>query len=75
MELIDTQKRSATVTALIHTETLELTNMGLFKIFQRDPDAFRMVMMNLARDLSRRLRDADNRLAALAEDGVLPDRE
>ena len=69
MELIDTQKRSATVIALRQTATLELTNMGLFAIFQRDPDAFRMIMMNLARDLSRRLRAADLRLAALAEGG------
>jgi CRP-like cAMP-binding protein len=75
MELIDTQRRSATVIALVQTETLELTNMGLFAVFQRDPDAFRMIMMNLARDLSRRLRAADRRLAALAESGVLPEQE
>ena len=72
MELIDTQQRSATVIALEETETLELTNMGLLKLFKRNPDAFRMVMMNLARDLSRRLRASDRRLAALAESGVLP---
>ncbi len=72
MELIDTQKRSATVIATTETETLELTNMGLLKIFERDPDSFRMLMMNLARDLSRRLRAADRRLAELVKTGVLP---
>lgn len=65
MELIDTQQRSATVTALEPTRTLEITNMGLLAIFERAPDSFRMLMMNLARDLSRRLRAADRRLAEL----------
>ena len=72
MELIDTQMRSATVIAKTGTETLELTNMGLFRIYERDPDSFRMLMMNLARDLSRRLRAADRRLAELVKTGVLP---
>ena len=63
MELLDTQKRSASVTALEPVETLELTNMGLYQIFLRDPDVFRMIVMNLARDLSRRLRLADQQLA------------
>lgn len=69
MELLDTQKRSATVTALEPTETIELTNMGLYKIFLRDPDVFRMMIMNLARDLSRRLRIADQQLASLQDSG------
>ncbi len=72
MELIDTQERSATVIALEPTETLELTNMCLLKMFEREPTAFRMLIMNLARDLSRRLRAADQRLAILASTGVLP---
>ena len=46
MELLDTQVRSATVTAIERTETIELTNMGLLRIFERDPDTFRMLIMN-----------------------------
>jgi CRP-like cAMP-binding protein len=65
MELLDTQKRSATITAIEATDTIELTNMGLYEIFLRDPDVFRMMIMNLARDLSRRLRIADQQLALI----------
>lgn len=70
MEILDTQARSATVIALEPTETIELTNMALLKLFERDPNAFRFLIMNLARDLSRRLRVADQRLAELANSGV-----
>ncbi len=63
MEMLDTQKRSATVTALEPTEAIELTNMGFYNIFLRDAEVFRMMILNLARDLSRRLRIADQQLA------------
>ena len=72
MELIDTQIRSATVAALTPVKTVELTNMGFLEIFNRDPDVFRLMMMNLARDLSRRLRAADRRLATYLKTGKLP---
>lgn len=64
MELLDTQARSATVTAAIDTKTVELTNMAFYQLFLRDPEAFRMIMMNLARDLSRRLREVNRRFVA-----------
>jgi CRP-like cAMP-binding protein len=63
MELLDTQNRSASVTALEPTETVELTSMKLYQVFLQDADVFRMIIMNLARDLSRRLRVADQQLA------------
>ena len=63
MELVDTQRRSATVTAVEDTETIELTNDSFYQIFLADPDIFRMLLMNLARELSRRLRKADRLLA------------
>ena len=72
MELIDTQDRSATVIAVEPTKTLELTNMKFLKLFNRDPEVFRIMMMNLARDLSRRLRAADRRMAEYIETGQLP---
>ena len=65
MEILDTQQRSATVTAREETETIELTNIALLRIFERDPTCFRMLIMNIARDLSRRLRAADDQLATL----------
>ncbi|NNM28955.1 MAG: cyclic nucleotide-binding domain-containing protein [Akkermansiaceae bacterium] len=64
IELLDTQERSASVVAVEAATTLELTNRGLYEIFRRRPDIFRMIMMNLARDLSRRLRHADRQLAS-----------
>lgn len=63
MELLDTQRRSASAVAVQATETLELTNMGLYAVFQRDPDAFRLIVMNIARELSRKLRAANRELS------------
>lgn len=65
MEMLDTQPRSASARALEPTTTLELSNMGLLGIFQHDPEIFRYIVMNLARDLSRKLRAANLELAAI----------
>lgn len=60
MELIDTQRRSATVRALEPVSTLALTNGDLFCIHEFDPPTFTLIVMNLARELSRRLRSIDD---------------
>ena len=70
MELLDTQVRSASVITIEPTTALSLTNRGLYEIFMRRPDIFRMIMMNLARDLSRRLRKADQQLAEVRVDAA-----
>ncbi|MEK7413605.1 MAG: cyclic nucleotide-binding domain-containing protein [Planctomycetota bacterium] len=64
MELIDMQPRSGTVTALTPCTLYALALRNILALQREDLPAFSLVMMNLARDLSRRLRQMD---AAMAE--------
>ncbi|HRI92828.1 MAG: cyclic nucleotide-binding domain-containing protein [Candidatus Accumulibacter sp.] len=60
MELIDMQRRSATVRALEPVSALALSNGDLFRIYESDLPTFTLVVLNLARELSRRLRSLDD---------------
>ena len=60
MELIDMQNRSATVRALEPVSTLALSNGDLFSIYESDLPTFALLVLNLARELSRRLRNIDD---------------
>jgi CRP/FNR family transcriptional regulator, cyclic AMP receptor protein len=59
MELIDIQKRAASIRTLSNTVTLSLSNSDMFSIYQTNVQAFAMIVMNMAREISRRLRDMD----------------
>lgn len=59
MELIDMQPRSATVVALSDCELWTLARRDILALQREDLPAFTLVVMNLARDLSRRLRRMD----------------
>lgn len=63
MELIDMQPRSATVRALVPCRLLSLALRDILALQREDLPAFTLVVMNLARDLSRRLRKMDDVLA------------
>ncbi len=65
MELIDVQARSATVRAAAPVKALALTNQDLYRIHQSRPFLYTMIILNLAREISRRLRRADEELARL----------
>ena len=67
MTLIEVQNRSATVVAESPTVLFELTARNLYIYYKTDIHAFAMVMQNINRELCRRLRRADNRLAELAD--------
>jgi CRP/FNR family transcriptional regulator, cyclic AMP receptor protein len=56
MGLIDIQSRSASVRALTDVTAMTLANADMLTIHERDPDAFIMIIMNMAREISRRLR-------------------
>ena len=60
MELIDLQRRSATVRALEPVSVLALSNADLFQIYEADLPTFTLIVLNLARELSRRLRSIDD---------------
>ncbi len=64
MELIDVQQRSATVRALEPLAVLALSSADLFDIFQERESAFIIIVMNIAREISRRLRKMDALVAS-----------
>jgi CRP/FNR family transcriptional regulator, cyclic AMP receptor protein len=59
MELIDMQPRSATVVALTTCVLYSLALRDILALQREDLPSFTLVIMNLARDLSRRLRRMD----------------
>ncbi len=76
MALIDLSPRSAGVRALAPCSALLLGAGDLYALFERDPEQFALIQMNLARELSRRLRATDERLFRLwvgAETAAAPD--
>lgn len=62
MSLIDLGPRSASILALQPCSALEITAADLRKLYQQDVREFAMIHMNMGREVSRRLRDADRRL-------------
>jgi CRP-like cAMP-binding protein len=67
MTLIEAQNRSATVVAESPTVLYELTARDHYTYYKADVHAYVMVMQNINRELCRRLRRADNRIAELAD--------
>ena len=67
MTLIEMQNRSATVVAESPTVLYELTARELYRCYKADIHGYVMVMQNINRELCRRLRRADNRIAEVAD--------
>ena len=65
MTLIEMQNRSATVVAESDTMLYELTAKNLYAYYKADIHAYVIVMQNINRELCRRLRRADARIAEL----------
>lgn len=63
MALVEMEPRSATVVATQKTVVWSLTNLDLWKLFQEDNYAYVIVLQNICRLVSRRLRKADSRIA------------
>jgi CRP-like cAMP-binding protein len=62
MALIDFGPRSASVLANEDSSAIELSSASLREIRKADLEQFTLIYMNMARELSRRLRSADARL-------------
>lgn len=63
MSMIDMQPRSATVRALAPSRLIRMTSGDLDALYRLDLKSYALIVLNLARDLSRRLRVADGILA------------
>jgi CRP-like cAMP-binding protein len=66
MALMDLFPRSASAQAVDACSALELTAAAFFQLYERDLEQFAIVQMNLGREVSRRLRAADERLFRIA---------
>jgi CRP-like cAMP-binding protein len=65
MTLLEMQNRSATVVVQSPTVLYELTARQLYSFYKTDVHAYVIVMQNINRELCRRLRRADDRIAEL----------
>jgi CRP/FNR family transcriptional regulator, cyclic AMP receptor protein len=73
MTLIEMQNRSASVVAESPAMLYELTARDLYAYYKADIQAYVMVLQNINRELCRRLRRADTRIAELADaSGLYP---
>jgi CRP/FNR family cyclic AMP-dependent transcriptional regulator len=63
MALVEMEPRSATVVVTRKATVWSLTNLDLWKLFQEDNYAYVIVLQNICRLLSRRLRKADSRIS------------
>jgi CRP-like cAMP-binding protein len=64
MCILETLPRSATVQAVVDTTLYSLTSMTFYHLYQSMPDQYSILLLNIARDLSRRLRHLDDVFAA-----------
>ncbi len=65
MSIVDIQPRSATVRALAPGRLIRITAADLDALYRHDVRSYAIIVLNLARELSRRLRVADGILADL----------
>lgn len=63
MSMIDMQSRSATVRALGPSRLLKITSEDMDALYRSDLKSYALIVLNIARDISRRLRVTDGILA------------
>lgn len=61
LALIDFTPRSATVRAETNCSALKISSATLHELYQQDSEQFLIIQMNMAREVSRRLRASDDR--------------
>ncbi len=67
MALIDLMPRSATARAAEDCQAIEITLRALHELYKQELEQYAIIMMNMGREVSRRLRRADDRLLALEQ--------
>jgi CRP/FNR family transcriptional regulator, cyclic AMP receptor protein len=66
MCILETLPRTATVEATVDTVLCSLSSITFYQFYQSMPDQYSILVLNIARDLSRRLRRLDNVFAAMS---------
>jgi CRP/FNR family transcriptional regulator, cyclic AMP receptor protein len=67
VELLDVMPAVASIVALEPTKLAMISNKSLHALYKRNPALFAMLVMNLARDLARRLRRMDELMCTGSE--------
>lgn len=67
MTLVELQPRSASVVVRKKAVTYSLTNLSLWNLYKADNFAYIIILQNITRMLSRRLRKADSRIVEFLE--------
>lgn len=67
MALVDLLPRSASVRAEDDCEAIEITLRALHELYKQELEQYAIIMMNMGREISRRLRRTDDRLFALEQ--------
>lgn len=62
--LIDLQPRNTSALAIEASRAIELSTEDLYKLYKRHLEQFALIYMNMARQVCRRLREADGRAFA-----------
>ena len=62
MSIIDMAPRSAAVEAVEDCRAMRLSTAELYDLYRHRPDQYLLIVMNMAREISRRLRIADEQL-------------
>ena len=62
MSVLAVRPRSATIEAIEDCSAVEIPNHSLFELYEADPQQFAMLVMNLGREVARRLWETNERL-------------
>lgn len=60
--LMDLMQRCASIRAVTDCRAIELHRHSLYELYKENVEQFAMIQMNMGREVSRRLRQSDNRL-------------
>lgn len=69
MTLVELQPRSATIVVKKPSRTYSLNNLDLFNLYREDEYAYVILLQNICRMVSRRLRKADSRICEFLSQG------
>ena len=62
MAVMDLSPRSASIRAVEDCAAIRVSAANLYKLYEEDPKQFALIQMNMGREVTRRLREADDRL-------------
>jgi CRP/FNR family transcriptional regulator, cyclic AMP receptor protein len=66
MSIIECVVRAASIRTIEDSYLFALKGTDLYRLFKRQPDQYAIVILNIARDLSRRLRAIDDKFVAIS---------